>query len=569
MIDDILHRAPALPGRLNPDIPPKLEDIILKCLEKDPENRYQSAKEVGVDLRRLATPTTAMAPAARPRRPYSILAASIGVAMLMALLVGSNIGGWRERLLGRAAAPKILSLAVLPLDNLSKDAEQEYFADGMTDQLTTELAQLGALRVISRTSVMQYKHTKKTLPEIARELHVDGVVEGSVALSGDRVRVTAQLIQAPTDQHLWAASYERDLRDVLALQDEVARTIAHEIGLKISSQVEQRLARPRAVNPEAYEAYLRGNSYLDKGDLQKSLDYFNQAIKLDANYAPPYAKSATAYYFLAFFNLLAPNQAFPKMKDAAMKAMERDDSLPEGHGALALVKLHYEWDFPGAEREFKRALELNPNDADIRHDYAHYLLAMGRVEESVVESDRAVTLDPVGTVLTACLCWHRYAARQYSESIAQALKAIQIEPGFDWTHIVVGWDYEQQRKFNEAIDEFQEAIKLSGSTAGNPQPSEFSLAALGHAFAMAGNTQHTEKVLARLKEIGQHGYVSAFDLAVIYVAMGDKEKAFQWLQKAFEERATFLVYMKWEPRLDPLRSDPRFQHLLRRIGLPP
>ncbi len=549
-----------------------------------------------MDLRRLATPTTALAPTARPKRPYGILAASIGVALLLAILVASNLGGWRERLFGRAAGPKILTLAVLPLENLSKDAEQEYFADGMTDQLTTELAQLGALRVISRTSVMRYKHAKKTLPEIAQELGVDGVVQGSVALAGDRVRVTAQLIQAPTDQHLWAASYERDLRDVLALQDEVARTIAHEIGLKISPQAEQRLARPRAVNPEAYETYLRGNSYFDKGDWQKSLDYYSQAIKLDADYAAPYAMSASAYYFLSFFNRLAPNQAFPKMQDAARKALERDENLATGHGALALVKLHYEWDFPGAEREFKRALELNPNEADIRHDYSHYLMAMGRVEESAAESARAGALDPVDIMLTACLCWHRYSARQYGESIAQALKAIQIEPSFDWTHIVIGWDYEQQGRFKEAIDEFQKALKLSGGMAasmaasmpggmagsmpggmtgsmpggmaGNQQQDEFALAALGHAFAMAGNPQQAEMVLAKLKDIARHGYVSPFDLALIYVALGDKEKAFQWLQKAFEERATFLVYMKWEPRLDPLRSDPRFQDFLRRIGLP-
>jgi len=566
LIDAILHQAPVPPRSVNARVSAELERIILKCLEKDPEDRYQSARELSVDLRRLGAPASAPAISRQSvlAQRWPLAASVAAIALLAVLVLGFNLGGWRSRALRGAGVGRIESLAVLPLQNLSGDPAQEYFADGMTEELTAEVAQLSALRVISRTSVMQYKGGKKPLRQIARELNVDAVVEGSVQRSGNRVRVIAQLIYAPTDRHLWARTYERDLRDVLALQDEVAQAIAREVGGQLNPRQQAIVSVARRVNPEAYESYLRGRSYLSSGsssDLQKSIDYFNQAIKLDSDYAPSYSALASAYYFLGFFNLLSPNVAFGKMKDAALRALERDDTVSGGHDALGLVKLHYEWDWEGAEKEFKRALELNPNDADTRHDYAHFLMAVGRLDESVAESNRAVELDPVDTDLAACLCWHRYAARQYPEAIAQALKTIQLEPNEDWTHIILGWNYEQVLKFDEAIQEFQTALKLSGG-------SEFALAALGHAFAASGRKQQAEEVLAKLREQAQHGYVSAFDMAVIYTGLNNKERAFEWLQKAVDERSSFLIYSRWEPRLDPLRSDPRFQSVLHRMGLP-
>jgi serine/threonine protein kinase/Tfp pilus assembly protein PilF len=567
LTEAILNRVPVAPVRLNPDVPPKLEEIINKALEKDRKHRFQNASDIRTDLQRLKRDTESGLVAAvtsrppRRRRLTALLVAGLALALLAGAVIRTNVGGLRDRLFAGNRPPRIASLAVLPLENLSGDPQQEYFADGMTEELTTDLAQITPLRVTSRTSVMQYKGAKKTLPQIARELNVDSIVEGSVQRSGDRVRITAQLIYAPTDRHLWARSYERELREVLSLEGEVAQAISKEVGSKLNPQQQTRLKAARAVNPDAYEAYLRGSSYLDSGDLQKAGDYFNQAIKLDPDYAPPYVKLAGSYYFRAFFNELPPNVAFPKMRDAATTALQKDEALPEAHDVLALVHLHYDWDWAEAEREFKRALQLNPNQADNRHDYAHFLMAMGRMEESVAESKRAVELDPVDTILTACLCWHRYSAREYNASIQQALKSVQTEPDFDFTHIILGWDYEQVGKFQEAIAEFQKAVTLS---PGNT----FSRAALGHAFAAAGNRKQALEILASLEKPAQHVYVSPFDISLIYIALGDKEKAFEWLQRAYEERSFFLIYMKWEPRLDPLRSDPRFQHLQHQIGLP-
>jgi serine/threonine-protein kinase len=288
---------------------------------------------------------------------------------------------------------------------------------------------------------------------------------------------------------------------------------------------------------------------------------YNQAIKLDREYAPAYAHMARAYFFLAFFGALPPQVGWRKVKEAATLAVEKDDLLPEGHGALGLAKLHYDWDFVGAEREFKPGLELNPNNADIHHDYAHYLMAMGRVVESEAESKRAVAVDPMGDVLNSCLCWHSFAARDYDQSIRQAEKFLSSQPDDPWQLSTIGWDYEQKRMPEQAIAKFKRAVEVT-------KDDSFYLAALGQAYAMAGNRREAEKILQTLSDRGKKSYVSPFDLALIHVALGEKDKAFALLDKAVAERSSFIVYSKWEPRLDPLRSDPRFSQMLKQIGLP-
>jgi TolB-like protein/DNA-binding winged helix-turn-helix (wHTH) protein/Flp pilus assembly protein TadD len=491
------------------------------------------------------------------------LAAPAAMFLLFLLAIGILIavlspGGWRERLLG--SSRPVRTLAVLPLQNLSGDPAQDYFADGITEDLTTDLARIERLQVISRTSTMQYKGAKKSLPAIARELGADAVVEGSVQRSGNSVRITAQLVRASTDKHLWAQTYERDLKDILPLQDEVASAIAGEIETRLGGPKATPLARAAIASPEAYETYLKANYYLDQFDLQKSIEYYNEAIKLDPNYAPAYAHMARAYFFLTFFNSMSPREGWGKVKELVTLALQKDERLPEAHGSLALAKLHYDWDFSGAEQEFKRALELNPSDADIRHDYAHYLMAMGRVAESEAESKQAVALDPVGDGLNSCLCWHSFAARNYDQSVRLAKKFLASQPDNPFELTILGWAYEQKEMPNQAIAEFKTAAELTKSDS-------FYLAALGHAYAQAGRRSDADQVLHTLFDRAQKSYVSPFDVALIYTALGDKDTAFHWLEKAAAERSTFLVYSEWEPRLDPLRSDPRFKRMMDQIGL--
>jgi len=505
-----------------------------------------------------------IAPLEKPVAPTKTVWSRWAVIPALLVIIGVVLGmvaptRWGERMLGTSRGP-VHTIAVLPLQNLSGDAAQDYFADGITETLTTDLARMESLQVISRTSTMQYKTTKKTLPVIARDLKADAIVEGSVQRSGNRVRITAQLVRAATDNHLWAETYERDLKDILPLQDEIASSIAQEIETRLGGPKPAEPTKAVDVSAEAYETYLRANYYLDKFDLQKSIEYYNQAIKLAPNYAPIYAHMANSYFFLGFFNSLPPREAWGKVKEAGTLAVEKDDRLPEAHGALALAKLHYDWDFAGAEAEFKRALQLNPNDADIRHEYAHYLMAMGRVAESQAESQRAVELDPMGDGLNSCLCWHSFAARDYEESERLAKHYLASQPDDPWEHTILGWTYEQLRMPDEAISELKKTVEI---TKGD----SFFLAALGNAYGAAGRRADAEQVLETLMDRSKKSYVSPFDIALIYTSLGEKDSAFAWLDKAANERSTFLIYSKWEPRLDPLRSDPRFGKLLREIGL--
>jgi serine/threonine protein kinase/TolB-like protein/Tfp pilus assembly protein PilF len=574
----ILNRAAVAPVRLNPEVSPKLEEIVHKALEKDRKLRYQSAAEIRTDLQRLkrdsdsgrTTPMTAtMPPQARGyKRAMMAAAASIAVlliALVILLKLGVlNIGGVRDRLLGKAGTQQIRSLAVLPLENLSRDPEQEYFADGMTDQLITDLAAIRALKVISRTSVIQYKGARKPLPQIARELGVDAIVEGSVQRAGNRVRITAQLIDARADQHLWARSYERDLRDVLALQDEVAQAIANELQIELASNGPMRHGNSRPVDPEAYEAYLKGSFYFNKrteNEVKKSIEYFQQAVNKDPNYAPAYSGMADAYTLLGFRGNLPSTEALSKGKAAALRAVALDDSLAEAHASLAFIAETHEWDWPTAEREYKRALELNPGYAAGHNWYAGYLIYFGRFEEGIAEAKRARELDPLSLVINNALGGRLLIAGRVNEAIEQIQKTLEMDPNFAPAHNRLGWAYLEKGMKDEAIAEFQKEIALSGS---DPDES----VDLGYAYAVMGKREQAERILAKLKKKRERSFVSPVTLGIVSGALGDKDEAFAWLEKAYELRDPQLTYLKVGPRFTPLRSDPRFQDLLRRMGLP-
>jgi serine/threonine-protein kinase len=577
MIARILHSQPEAMARFNSEVPAELERITLKCLEKKPEKRYQSAKDLRVDLQRLKRDTESarvgagLAPpaGAQPGAPLHwrrLVVAATGVLVaVFGVLLGLNVAGLRERLLRPVGAPRIESLAVLPLENLMGDPQQEYFVDGMTEELITDLSQISALRVISRTSVMQYKGTKKSMPEIARELKVDGVIEGSVLRSGDQVRITAQLIQAATDTHLWARSYERDLRDVLALQSEVAGAIANEIKIRLTPQEQARLASTQPVNPEAHEAYLKArycwNLRTEEG-LNKSIEYFQQAIGKDRDYAVAYAGLADSYVVLAGWGVMASKEAYPRGKAAAFKALEMDETLAEAHASLGSARGEYDWDWVGAEKEYKRAIELNPGYATAHQWYAEYLSYMGRHNEAIAEAKRAQELDPLSLIISASGGWVFFYARRYDEAIAQCRRTLELNAGFYPAHLYLGQAYEQEKLYAEAISEYQKAIALE---QGNP-----ALAAnLARVYAATGKRTEALKIISQLREPLKRRYVSSCLIAPIYAALGDPGRAFQWLEKAYQERDSQLAYLKVAPGFDSLRSDPRYQDLLRRMNFPP
>jgi TolB-like protein/DNA-binding winged helix-turn-helix (wHTH) protein/Tfp pilus assembly protein PilF len=478
-----------------------------------------------------------------------------------------SIAFWLARTGGApaSAAPRLNSIAVLPLENLSGDPSEEFFADGMTDQLITDLAKVGSLRVISRTSVMRYKGTRKGLPEIARELNVDAIVEGSVIRSGQRVRVTAQLVQAPTDQHLWAETYDRDRGDILKLQGEVADAIAWQVRAQLTPTQQALIRRAHAVNPEAYDAYLKGrlyfvNEFTKPDSLKKARRYFEESIQKDPNFALAYAGLADTYVYLALAGALQKESAYRSAKEALAKALELDDSIGEAHDTLGVLNWQFDWDWDAAEREFNRAIALAPSYSCAHEDRAIFLASVGRRSEALAEIAKIDQLDYGFSSATAESNTY-YALRDYPALIEASRRALLLNPEDAGQHYFLGVGYEGTGEVQQAISEFQKAVQFSNGSLGPA-------VALAHAYSVAGKKAEAEKILRDLERKAKHTSASPYTMATIYAGLGENDKAFDLLEKAYSEKSLdFALPLQSDLLLESLRADPRFQIMLRRIGL--
>jgi len=568
----LLGTVPVAPVQLNPRIPTELESIITRALQKDRDLRYQSAAELRTDLQRIrgapelnrATraplPAAECQPAAQSSnvRRYAAVAAAF-----LVLLALSGVAFLKWQLARRAADPgAIRSLAVLPLANLSADPSQQYLVDGMTEELTSEISQLHSLRVISRTSTMQYRDTQKKAPQIAKELQADGLIEGSILRVNDRVRITAQLIHGPSDTHVWSKSYERDLRNVIALQHEIASDIAREVRISLGPQEQTHLARAREVIPEVHEAYLRGRFHLQNGSkasIYRALDYFQQAIQKDVEYAPAYAGVADAYTAMRSI-YAAPSEVMPKAKAAALKAVALDETLPEAHVSLGSVLMFYDYDWPNAERELQRALDIKPSYAEAHDYYAMFLIANRRLQAAGEEILLARQLSPVSGLIAADAAWVFYLKRDYEQMMEQAKAAVELAPNFWLGHLQLGLAHEKKGDFARALQELEEARRMDDNSG--------ILEMLAGTYAAAGRPDEARRITEEMVERSKKRYVCAYEVASSYAGLKDRESAFLWLRKSLDERADCSSWIAVDPKFDTLREDPRFQDLLRRIGLP-
>ena len=484
------------------------------------------------------------------------------VALVAIPVVALGVTLFSSKVVNRADHERIDSLLVLPLKNLSGDPEQDYFADGMTDALNARLAGVSALRVISQTSSLVYRGTHKPLSQIARELHVNGIVEGSVLRSGDRVRINVQLVQPATERRIWGQIYEHDVQDVLVLQSEVTRAIVNEIQAKLTPREKQRLASVHASHPDAHVAYAKGrffwNKRTDEG-LRKAVDYFGQAIEKDPAYALAYVGLADSWVPRAWYAYLPPKEAFPHARNAITKALELDPDLAEAHTTLAFIKLYYEWDWAAADREFLRAIELNPNYANAHHWYGEYLSLVGRHNLAIREAERARELDPLSSIINTWVGSRYFFARRYDTAVEQYRNVVELDPGFVPVHLALGQSYVQKQMFPEGIRELEKAVDLSG---GSP----VYLASLAHAYGVTGRKRDTSRVIDQLQNLAGQRYVAAYDMALAWLGLGDHDRALASLETSVDDRSPRLLFLSVEPRFDPLRSNARFQALVRRVG---
>ena len=559
VVYSILNEDPEPITTISSEIPLELEQLVDRTLTKNPEKRFQSVEELIADLKELRESLDLLPRRSRMqlkliRRRKQI---AVGAAVVVMAVVLTAFG---IRFFSGGTRP-IDWIAVLPLVNLSGDPEQEYFADGMTEALINNLSKISAISVISRRSAMRYKDTKKTLPEIAAELGVGAIVDGSVLHVGDSVRITVQLIEATTDRHLWGDSYDRVLSNILALHSEVTQAIAREIQATLTPQEQARLDSVRPVDPEAYKLYLRGRYHLDKftnKEIEKAIEYFQQAIEIDSNYAQVHARLAESYLWLWYPGGLPLEEARSRMDPPLRKALEIDDTLPEGHHVVAAIKHYCDWDWAGAEMGYKRAIALDPSFVDAHFDYAWLLMAIGRSTEAITEAKRALQLDPVSWWTNMTLANMYVYSRQYDQAIEQCQQMIELEPNDSRRHWVLANIYEKMGRYEDAVRAWQKVMTLSDAPAER-------VAALDSAYSESGPEGYWMWRLERLK--GKYDR-NPKATAIYYAQLGDKDQAFVWLEKAYEKHNGEMLLLKVHPSWDPLRDDPRFQDLLRRMNFP-
>jgi eukaryotic-like serine/threonine-protein kinase len=597
IFDAILNRAPVAPVRLNPEVPSKLEEIINKALEKERDLRYHAAADLRTDLKRLkreiesgksavvgaaapssgtqSVPTSpsgsTMLPSATPN-PSSQAAVAAGAAWwrrksvlaiaaigLLVLLVAE---GWFYRSRGRGGEA-IDSVAVLPFVNAGGDPNSEYLSDGITESLINSLSQLPHLKVMSRDSAFMYKGKDKDARTVGQELGVRAVFKGRVTQQGDDLAISAELVDARDDSHIWGQRYNRKLADVFVLQDDIAKEMTTALRMRLTGDDERRMAKNSTVNPEAYQDYLKGRYWWNKRTeegLNKAIDFFQQAIANDPGYALAYSGLADGYSQLGTIGFVSPTWAFPRAKVAAQKALELDGTLAEAHTSLAIIKAAYEWDWSGGEKEFQRAIELNPSSVTAHQLYGLALVWTGRFEEAIKEFKRALELDPLSLANNSALGSGFLCVQQYDQAIEQERKTLDLDANFILAHLFLGLSYIHKSMYKEGIAELEKAVAIS---PGNT----ILLSGLGYAYAVSGRKAEAQKMLDQLNEISKRKYVPAGYRVYIYAALGEKNKAFEWLEKGYEDHSIFGI--KAYGLLTPLRSDPRFSDLLRRMNLQP
>ena len=570
----ILDRAPTSPARVNPELPPKLEEIINKALEKGREVRYQHASDLRADLRRLKRDIDSGRAVASTWPGLALPSDEKQVARLpvwrhrtvqwtgsLILLASLGLAVWIYHSAGRGKA--IDSIAVLPFTNASGDPNTDYLSDGIAEDLINSLSQLPRLRVVPRSLAFRYRGEEADVRKIGGDLNVRAVLMGKVVQRGDDLNIQTELVDVAQLSQLWGHHYSRKMSDIILVQEEISKAVSEKLGLRPSEDEQKQLAKRYTDNPEAHELYLKGRYHAFKfstPELNKGLDYFHQAVALDPNYPLPY--TGIAYYYNLVLDWTMPDtEASPKAKEAAQKALELDPELVDAHVELANVYFWYDWDWPTAEREFRRALDLNPKYAPAHAYYGWYLTWLGRTDEALVEHRRAEELDPISTEPAVLFGWDLYYAHRYDEAITQLHKALDLDPN-NWTiHFMLGHAYVQQRKFPEAIAALEKARQIEDQIS-------VPLASLGHAYAVAGRRTEAHKVLDELTARSRQKHVPAYYIALIYVALGEKDNAFAWLDRAYNQRSWYLTSLKVDPKVDNLRSDPRFADLVRRVGLP-